>query len=86
MSGSARTRILDNPRSQAALERIGFQREGVLRDWHRHGEVVHDVIVYSWLVSEWRRSSFAEDDVEIVGESPSAFRPARPVSFGAAPS
>ncbi len=36
---------LDNPRSQAALARLGFMREGVLRRWHRHGERVHDVIV-----------------------------------------
>src|SRR5581483_7625950 len=40
---------LDNPRSQRALERIGFAREGVLRRWHRHGEQVHDVLMYSWL-------------------------------------
>ena len=38
---------LDNPRSQAALARIGFVREGVLRRWHRHGDQVHDVIVWS---------------------------------------
>src|SRR3954467_15931284 len=30
-------------RSQAALEALGFQREGVLRAWHRHGDEVHDV-------------------------------------------
>ncbi len=28
---------LDNPRSQRALANVGFQREGVLRRWHRHG-------------------------------------------------
>ncbi len=75
----------DNPRSQAALGRIGFQREGVLRGWHRHGEVVHDVIVYSWLVSEWKLSELAQDEVELVGVLPPAFRPARTVSSGAAP-
>ena len=27
-----------NGRSQVALERVGFRREGVLRGWHRHGD------------------------------------------------
>ena len=27
-----------NGRSQVALERVGFRREGVLRAWHRHGD------------------------------------------------
>src|SRR5205823_12170839 len=44
---------IDNPRSQAALENLGFVREGILRRWHRHGEKVHDVAVYSWLKEEW---------------------------------
>ena len=64
---------LDNPRSQAALARVGFVREGVLRRWHRHGERVHDVIVYSWLEEEWERSSLADVAVEVRGESPPAF-------------
>ena len=35
-----------NGRSQVALERVGFRREGVLRAWHRHGDDVHDVVVF----------------------------------------
>jgi ribosomal-protein-alanine N-acetyltransferase len=31
-------------RSQRALEKIGFAREGVLRGWHRHPDGVHDVV------------------------------------------
>jgi len=65
---------LDNPRSQVALERIGFVREGVLRRWHRHGEHVHDVIVYSWLMTEWERSPLADVSLEVRGEPPPAFR------------
>jgi N-acetyltransferase len=65
---------LDNPRSQAALERIGFQREGVLRHWHRHGETVHDVIGYSWLRPEWEQSELAREEIEIVGPVPAMFR------------
>ena len=64
---------LDNPRSQRALERIGFHREGVLRRWHRHGSEVHDVLVYSWLKDEWERSELFRVDVEVRGEPPPAF-------------
>ena len=35
-----------NGRSQLALERVGFRREGVLAGWHRHGDEVHDVVVF----------------------------------------
>ena len=35
-----------NGRSQRALERIGFRREGVLTAWHRHGDRVHDVVIF----------------------------------------
>jgi [ribosomal protein S5]-alanine N-acetyltransferase len=79
---------LDNPRSQAALERLGFQREGVLRRWHRHGAAVHDVIVYSWLKAEWARSPLAAERARIHGDPPPAFtcRSAAALSSVAAPS
>jgi RimJ/RimL family protein N-acetyltransferase len=64
---------LDNPRSQAALQRIGFSREGVLRRWHRHGDTVHDVIVYSWLRAEWEASELSREPVTIDGPPPEAF-------------
>jgi ribosomal-protein-alanine N-acetyltransferase len=44
---------VDNLRSQRALEKLGFAREGVLRHWHRHGDVYHDVVVYGLLRDEW---------------------------------
>jgi [ribosomal protein S5]-alanine N-acetyltransferase len=74
---------LDNTRSQAALDRIGFRREGVLRHWHRHGDTVHDVITYSWLKGEWEQSELARLQIEIDGAVPSAFRC---ISSAAAPS
>jgi N-acetyltransferase len=77
---------LDNPRSQRALENLGFLREGVLRRWHRHGSDVHDVIVYSWLKAEWERSPLAQAAVEIRGQAPPAFRFERNLSRAAAPS
>jgi [ribosomal protein S5]-alanine N-acetyltransferase len=65
---------LDNPRSQAALTRIGFVREGVLRRWHRHRDQIHDVILYSWLKEEWERSALAAVEVAVRGEVPAGWR------------
>ncbi len=42
-----------NTRSQAALVKAGFRHEGVLRSFHRHGDVQKDVASYSLLHSEW---------------------------------
>jgi [ribosomal protein S5]-alanine N-acetyltransferase len=65
---------LENPRSQAALTGLGFAREGILRRWHRHGELAHDVILYSWLKEEWERSPLATESVATRGEPPLLFR------------
>jgi N-acetyltransferase len=62
-----------NGRSQAALERAGFKREGVLRGWHVHDSGVHDVVVFRLLRAEWRTSSLREIPVTITGEPPAAF-------------
>lgn len=62
-----------NPRSQVALERLGFEREGVLRGWHRHGDKVHDVVVFSLLRSDWEASALRRVDVRVEGEAPAAF-------------
>jgi ribosomal-protein-alanine N-acetyltransferase len=59
-----------NGRSQRALERVGFRREGVLRGWHRHGAEIHDVVVFGMLRSEWRPGEF---QARIEGEPPAAF-------------
>ncbi len=42
-----------NARSQRALEKLGFVREGVLRHYHRHGDEFKDVAMYGLLRSEW---------------------------------
>jgi [ribosomal protein S5]-alanine N-acetyltransferase len=76
---------LDNPRSQRALDRLGFVREGVLRRWHRHGDHVHDVVTYSWLKEEWEASPLAATPVEVTGDLPEAFAPVS-LSSAAAPS
>jgi ribosomal-protein-alanine N-acetyltransferase len=55
-------------RSQGALEKLGFTREGVLRAWHRHPDGAHDLVVYGLLASEWDGPRF-----EVRGEPPPAF-------------
>ena len=60
-----------NVRSQRALERLGFRREGELRRWHRHGDAFHDVLLFGLLRDEWR-SGVA---VEVTGELSRAWTP-----------
>ena len=63
-----------NERSQRALARVGFVREGELRHFHRHGEVVYDVVIHGLLRDDWRASSLrAEIPAEVSGALPSAF-------------
>jgi ribosomal-protein-alanine N-acetyltransferase len=58
-----------NGRSQRALEKAGFAREGVLRGWHRHGDVQLDVCVYAILRDEWSPTV----PVDVRGDAPAAF-------------
>jgi ribosomal-protein-alanine N-acetyltransferase len=62
-----------NDRSQAALARIGFRREGVLAAWHRHGSVAHDVVVYGLLRADWQRGPLHPVPVELQGTPPPGF-------------
>jgi ribosomal-protein-alanine N-acetyltransferase len=62
-----------NGRSQAALERIGFRREGVLAAWHRHGAVAHDVVVYGLLRAAWERGPLPAVPVDLQGTPPPGF-------------
>ena len=68
-----------NGRSQVALERVGFRREGVLRGWHRHGDDVHDVVVFGMVRGEWEASPLAEVPVQVTGTAPAAFAVGSPV-------
>ena len=62
-----------NPRSQRALDKVGFTQEGTLRAFHRHGDEVHDVHVYGLLRADWESGPLADVDVELEGEPPPAF-------------
>ena len=62
-----------NVRSLAALRRLGFVHEGVLRGWHVHGGVPRDVAVLRMLREEWERTPLAEVPVAIEGEAPGQF-------------
>jgi [ribosomal protein S5]-alanine N-acetyltransferase len=62
-----------NERSQGALERLGFVREGVLRSFHRHADAPRDVVSYSMLREDWEASPLFGVPVEVTGEVPRAF-------------
>lgn len=64
---------VENGRSQAALAKIGFVREGVLRSWHRHGDSVHDVAMYGLLRDDFARSPLAAVPGVLHGDLPQAF-------------
>jgi ribosomal-protein-alanine N-acetyltransferase len=64
---------VDHARSQRALERLGFGREGVLRHFHRHGERVLDVVVFGLLRDDWANGPLREVAVTVSGQPPPAF-------------
>jgi N-acetyltransferase len=62
-----------NVRSVAALQRLGFVHEGVLRGWHVHSGVPRDVAVMRMMRDEWERTPLAEVPVSVEGEPPQQF-------------
>jgi ribosomal-protein-alanine N-acetyltransferase len=58
---------VENVRSQRALERIGFRREGVLRAFHRHYGRPRDVVLYALLADDWRAGELARHPCRISG-------------------
>ncbi len=63
----------ENERSTRALLGVGFTREGVLRDWHRHDGRWLDVNVFGLLAGDWEQGPLADVPVELEGEIPPAF-------------
>src|SRR4051812_17203966 len=64
---------VQHARSRAALAALGFEREGVLRRWHRHGDEVHDVVMWSLLREEYEGSALAAVEVTLRGAPPAEF-------------
>jgi len=62
-----------NVRSVAALQRLGFVHEGVLRGWHVHAGVPRDVAVMRMMRDEWERTPLAEVPVAVEGDAPAQF-------------
>ncbi|MEO8688977.1 MAG: GNAT family protein [Solirubrobacteraceae bacterium] len=62
-----------NGRSQRALERVGFRREGVLASWHRHGDEMHDVVVFGMLRAAWESSPLRDVPAVVEGTPPAPF-------------
>jgi len=64
---------VEHARSQRALERLGFEHEGVLRGFHRHGDRALDVAVYALLRSDWRDGPLRDVPIGVAGEPPAQF-------------
>jgi ribosomal-protein-alanine N-acetyltransferase len=63
----------ENVRSTKALLGVGFEHEGVLRHWHRHGEEYYDVNVFGMLRADWETGPLSDVPVTAEGEPPPAF-------------
>jgi RimJ/RimL family protein N-acetyltransferase len=63
-----------NGRSQTALARAGFRREGVLRGYNVHASGVHDVVAFGMLRADWEASPLHDIEVEITGDPPAVWR------------
>jgi ribosomal-protein-alanine N-acetyltransferase len=64
---------VEHERSQRALTRLGFEREGVLRAYHRHGDEPLDVAVFGLLRSAWAAGPLRDVPVVVDGEPPRQF-------------
>lgn len=64
-----------NGRSQAALERLGFRREGVLRAYNLHADGAHDVVAYGLLAADFGATPLARTPAEVTGAAPAAWYP-----------
>jgi ribosomal-protein-alanine N-acetyltransferase len=63
----------ENPRSQRALEKVGFAREGTLRAFHRFGGRAHDVHLYALLREDFAAGPLAAVPAEVGGQPPPRF-------------
>ena len=59
-----------NGRSQTALERLGFRREGVLRAYNLHAGGAHDVVAFGLLADDFAATPLARIRAEVTGAAP----------------
>jgi len=45
----------------------------VLASWHRHGDALHDVVVFGMVRAGWERSPLRDVPVQVQGTPPAAF-------------
>jgi ribosomal-protein-alanine N-acetyltransferase len=64
---------VEHHRSHNALSGVGFELEGTLRAFHRHGERALDVRVYGLLKRDWERGALREIPFTVTGEPPPQF-------------
>jgi len=64
---------IEHLRSQRALLRLGFEREGVLRSFHRHDARALDVVVFSLLRDAWEEGPLRDIEITVSGAPPPAF-------------
>lgn len=64
-----------NGRSQAALTRVGFRREGVLRAYNTHASGTHDVVAFGMTRDDWERSPLRSVPADVSGSPPSVWLP-----------
>jgi len=64
---------VEHERSQRALLALGFQREGLLRSFHRHRESALDVLVFGLLREDWQAGPLQAVPVRVDGVPPPAF-------------
>ncbi len=62
-----------NARSRTALSKVGLVHEGILRGWHRHGDVQKDVNVHGLLRADWLGSREHAVPARLHGEVPAPF-------------
>lgn len=55
----------ENVRSLAALEKLGFAREGLLRGWHVHRGERRDVVILGLLREDWESGPLADVPVSV---------------------
>jgi ribosomal-protein-alanine N-acetyltransferase len=63
----------ENVRSIAALEKLGFVSEGVLRGWHIHDGVPRDCAMLRLMRGDFEAGPLAGVPVEVEGEAPPQF-------------